>query len=218
MVKRTDEALTPMHAPPARRSRLLLGIAMAATVALGGTFAAQESGGGRGRGFGPPGSALLLALDADHDGSLSASEVGSAAASLKQFDRNGDGRISADELPRMFGRGGREGLPGRGGRGDEPGETRPTTAEDLVSALMAFDANHDSVLTKAEVPARLQGLFDRADVNRDGQLTTDELKQSAAAQPQPADSRDGGRGERDGRGQRGRDGDRPGRPPDPLLA
>ncbi len=41
---------------------------------------------------------VLAALDADHDGEISAAEIDRAAASLKRLDRNRDGYLTADEL------------------------------------------------------------------------------------------------------------------------
>jgi hypothetical protein len=41
---------------------------------------------------------VLSALDADHDGEISAWEIGHAAAALKKLDRNHDGYLSAGEL------------------------------------------------------------------------------------------------------------------------
>ncbi len=41
---------------------------------------------------------VLAALDADHDGEISAWEIDHAAASLKKLDRNHDGYLTADEL------------------------------------------------------------------------------------------------------------------------
>jgi len=41
---------------------------------------------------------VLAALDADHDGELSASEIDHAAAALKTLDRDHDGYLTADEL------------------------------------------------------------------------------------------------------------------------
>jgi hypothetical protein len=63
---------------------------------------------------------------------------------------------------------------------------------------MAFDKNSDGKLKKDEVPERLQGVFARADDNKDGELTPDEIKNAAAAQPQPTAG---------GRGERGREGE-----------
>ncbi len=41
---------------------------------------------------------VLAALDADHDGEISAWEIDHAAAALKKLDRNQDGYLTADEL------------------------------------------------------------------------------------------------------------------------
>jgi predicted anti-sigma-YlaC factor YlaD len=41
---------------------------------------------------------VLAALDADHDGEISAAEIDRAAAALKKLDRNHDGYLTADEL------------------------------------------------------------------------------------------------------------------------
>jgi Ca2+-binding EF-hand superfamily protein len=40
----------------------------------------------------------LAALDADHDGAVSASEIKRAAAALVTLDKNNDGKLTLDEL------------------------------------------------------------------------------------------------------------------------
>ncbi len=48
---------------------------------------------------------VLLLLDVNHDGAIQAMEVTHAASSLKQLDRNGDGKVTPDELrPTMVAR------------------------------------------------------------------------------------------------------------------
>ena len=72
----------------------------------------QQNGGarGEGRGFGEgrgrgPGAFDLAfnALDADHDGEISSSEIANAPTALKTLDRNGDGQITNDEVMPQFG-------------------------------------------------------------------------------------------------------------------
>lgn len=162
-------------------------------------------------------SAIATALDTNHDSVISGAEMDSAPTSLKTLDKNGDGRLTIDELLPAFGRGG-EGGPGREGRGGEgregrggaaePGETPTTSPDELVSLLMAFDKNGDGQLDKAEVPERMQGIFDRADVNKDGKVNADEIRKSAAAASQPNAMGGRGRGEggREGFGREGREG------------
>ena len=73
--------------------------------------------------------------------------------------------------------------------------------------MMAFDANGDGKLSRAELPERFQGLFDRGDTNKDGFLTPDEIRKMVAAQaPPPETAGQGRRGDGEGRGE-GRGGD-----------
>lgn len=143
---------------------------------------------------------LLSALDTAHDGVISSAELSRAPEVLAKLDSNKDGVITPDELrPQGFGRRSEDGAA-------PPGEARPPEASDLVKTLMTFDANGDGKLARTEVPERMQGLFDRADTNRDGVLTSDELTKLADAQQQSAaqGERRGefGRGGPGGRGMR----------------
>ena len=176
--------------------------------------APQDPGGRQGGsgGFPQMASPLATAIDVNHDNTISATEIDGAPAALKTLDRNNDGRLAGDELMPAMGRGGegrggegrgregggegRMGMPG--GRGGEIGETPATTPEELVAMLMTFDKNKDGQLERSEVPERIQGIFDRADGDKNGKLTADEIKKSAAAAPQPnrggREGREGGRG------------------------
>lgn len=53
---------------------------------------------------------------------------------------------------------------------------------DLVTTLFAFDANKDGKLSKDEVPERMQGIFARADADKDGFITREELTKATAGQ------------------------------------
>ena len=128
-----------------------------------------------GGGFGGPPQGMppfpvLLALDADHDGVISAKEIAGASAALKKLDKNHDGKLTMDELmgPR----------PDRGGPGRQGRQGGPNPAE-MVSRLMANDKNHDGKLSKAELPQQFQGMFARADANHDGFLSKAELTKFA---------------------------------------
>ncbi len=153
-------------------------------------------------------SAAFTALDTDKDGTISAEEIASASTSLKTLDKNGDGRITEDEVRPTGGRGpgGRGGgREGRGG-GNEPGETAPPSVDEMVANLMAFDKNGDGKLTRDEVPERMQGLFDRADADKDGVLTTDEIRKMAQSLAAPAGRANAGGREGVGREGGGREG------------
>ena len=62
------------------------------------------------------------------------------------------------------------------GRGDPRDEQRSGAADDLVTRMMVFDKDKDGKLAKAEITdERLLRLFDRADVDKDGLVTKEEL-------------------------------------------
>lgn len=65
----------------------------------------QQGPRGMGPGNGPEGRAnrrppnvLMDALDTNHDGIIDANEIANASAALKKLDKNGDGKLTADEL------------------------------------------------------------------------------------------------------------------------
>src|SRR5262249_41744214 len=134
----------------------LIGLLMLVCVNL----PAQEGGRGPGRGRFP--SLGFTTLDGNGDGVLDDSEIAAAPAVLAKLDKEGDGRITAEEA-RPAGRGpGGEGRGGGGRGGEGRGQEGPPAAdviEENVKTLMAFDADGDGKLTKAELPERFRGIF-----------------------------------------------------------
>jgi hypothetical protein len=57
----------------------------------------------------PPPPPIIAALDANHDGVIDASEIANAPAALLTLDKNGDGKLTMDEL-----------MPPRPPRGEGP--------------------------------------------------------------------------------------------------
>jgi Ca2+-binding EF-hand superfamily protein len=153
-------------------------------------FAQQPRFGGEGRRGGGPGSIGFATLDTNGNGTLEAAEIDASQAVLAKLDKNGDGQISAEEVRPAFpegrGRGGPE-FEGRGRRGPETGAPG-NVVDEMVKTLMSFDANSGGKLAKSELPERMQGIFDRADDNKDGFLTADEIRKLAAAQAAPTRS------------------------------
>lgn len=137
----------------------------------------QPAGGPRHRGPGGPGrmSPVIRALDADHDGELSAAEITGAAAALLTLDTNKDGSLAADELrparpadaPTPPADAPRRGPGGPGGPG---GHARPVNP-----VMLALDANNDGALSAAEI-ANATASLKALDANKDGKLTRDELR------------------------------------------
>ena len=96
----------------------MLGLLAVAGVA---TAIAQSSGGREGPGGGRPPMPIIEALDADHDGVISAIEIKNASVALRKLDKNKDGKLTEDEY-RPMGRG--PGGPGDGDRGGPAGGER----------------------------------------------------------------------------------------------
>jgi Ca2+-binding EF-hand superfamily protein len=97
---------------------------------------------------------VLAVLDVDHDGEVSASEIQNAAAALKTLDKNGDGKLTQDEL-------------------------LPDPVANAVFCVKRLDANGDGKISKEERTgehgSRYRELLDAADQNQDGFVTREEL-------------------------------------------
>ena len=162
---------------------------LAVTLSLAATAQDRRPEGGRGRDGGPPRmNPMFAALDANGDGTIDAAELANASVALKKLDRNGDGKLTDDEVRPAFG--------GRGGPGGPGGGQGAGNADEVVARMLQFDKNADGKLAKDELPERMVAMMERGDANKDGFLTRDELVALAQAQMQrgaTGGDRDGGR-------------------------
>jgi hypothetical protein len=84
-----------------------------------------------------------------------------------------------------------------GGRG------KTETVDEFIAKMMAFDANKDGQLSKDEMTdTRLHALFDRAETNKDGFVTREELAALFAKESLPAGGEFGGPGGPKGKGEK----------------
>jgi hypothetical protein len=170
-----------------------------------------------------PKSLLLEALDTDHDGIISAEEIANAPQSLKKLDKNGDGKITPDELhpprpkdgpppdgnnaapkkrkPPVQAQGQDQNPPPAGPKDPPDGPKGPRDQNDPPhgpphSPLMAaLDTDKDGTLSADEIANASESLK-KLDKNGDGKLTPDEYR------PAPRDGdkgpKDDNKGPRDG--------------------
>jgi hypothetical protein len=87
----------------------------------GGTPPPPPKGGAPGQGDHRPKPPIELVLDANGDGVIDAAEIANAPVALKKLDKNGDGKLTADEYrpphpPRQDGQ-----VPGAQGPAGGPG-------------------------------------------------------------------------------------------------
>ncbi len=139
----------------------------------GRAFGRGRTGGQRGSPAGPRSMAeRLRSRDRDGDGKLSRDEVPERMA--RRFDRmdtNGDGFIDGEELAAMARR-----RPGGGNR--QPG-MRPRSPEAFIARMMQNDQNGDGKLGRDEMPEPMARRFDRMDSNGDGFVDGEELAEVA---------------------------------------
>jgi len=145
---------------------------------------AQPPQGARGQG-GPHGKArpspeaLFDRFDKNDNGKLSADELPERIAEklIEHADADGDGAVTLEELEaaRPERPGGPGGPRGRGGPGGPRGGR--LAPEDLIEK---FDENGSTELTENEVPERLWERLSKADANGNGAVTLEELKETRA--------------------------------------
>jgi len=97
-------------------------------------------------------------LDTDGDGTVTREEMtAEVEKTFAGYDRNQDGKLAADEY---------------GG----PGGVRSAMGGFVKQHAHEIDADGDGAITKNELQGVALRMFDKADPNRDGKLTPDELK------------------------------------------
>lgn len=122
----------------------------------------------------------LMSFDKNGDGVLTPDELPARMQSLfERGDANKDGKLTPDEIKSMAGK---QGMPA-GNQGQDGQRTGMMRTDPILNAL---DADHDGVLSTAEVANAKQALL-TLDKNGDGEITADEMR---PRQQSPADRAD----------------------------
>ena len=139
---------------------------------------------------------LMMALDADKDGSISASEIENASKTSAKLDKDGDGALSPEELRPDFsamddGEMVRQGRPGANG---------PPAGEMIARMFEQRDADKDGKLSGDEIPERMQQNLSRVDENGDGAIDVSEMEKAKVKLGERAGKMRGAKSDKDGAG------------------
>jgi hypothetical protein len=168
---------------------------------------------------GRPRPPLVLALDANQDGTIDKQEIGDATAALKRLDKDRDGRLTPEETRPSRGGGPGMGGPGGGGPGGSgprgqgpggggpgggpppdgpppggggPGGGGPRGGRPRPPLDSALDADQDGVIDTREM-ANASAALKTLDKNQDGSLTLEEIRPFRPRGERPPDGSGEGR-------------------------
>jgi hypothetical protein len=123
---------------------------------------------------------IILALDIDKDGFVSATEIRNATQSLLALDKNQDGKLDRFEMHANSGF-----SKVNASTKAAATKTRSARTSRLMSGadadyfaqkLLEADTNDNDILEPAEIKPSIQRIMHIIDLNEDGQLSLDELK------------------------------------------
>ncbi|MEZ6093591.1 MAG: hypothetical protein R3C03_05040 [Pirellulaceae bacterium] len=183
---------------------------------------------GRGGGVSQGASAgvvpVLVVLDADRDGVMSAAEIANAPNALLQLDADGDGQLTANEVMPRAGQGNgqrmRNGAPGgaggpgggaggAGGVNGGPGRPgQPGGPGSMIDHLFTFDSDGNGELSRAELEAAALAMQGGAGGGQRRGSVGDSFGNQSGAGGAGGQGGAGGRGGRGGRGGAGGQGGR----------
>ena len=157
----------------------------------GGFGGGPGFGGGQGGGGSEEMMNRLIAMDANKNGKLEKDEVPERMQSMfTRADKNEDGAIDKEEMTAMVReRSGGQGTGFGGGQGGFGGR------EFLTQMMERADVDKDGKLSGDEIPPFMRERLEQTDTNKDGALDKSELEAAAARMSE-------GRGQGRGRGQR----------------
>jgi Ca2+-binding EF-hand superfamily protein len=99
--------------------------------------------------------------DTNRDNMITRDElIASRAANFSRFDRNSDGMLTNADIPAIL--------------------RRTAIGQQVETMRMEFDANSDGKVAREEFVSGPTPVFDRADANRDNQLTQPEIDAAKA--------------------------------------
>lgn len=169
-----------------------------------GGFGGPEGRGGAGGGENAEAMVeRLMASDANKDGKLSKEELPERLQSMMaRGDKNEDGSLDKEEIMAIARERAAQGGGGGGFGGPGGGEGRG--GEFMAQMFERADANKDGKLSGEEIPPFMRERLESIDTNKDGSLDKAELEAGMGRMREGRGGRGEGRGEGQGRGEGGR--------------
>jgi Ca2+-binding EF-hand superfamily protein len=127
----------------------------------------------------------IMSRDKNGDGKLTVDELNENEKQMLQgADQNGDGAVDRQELAAMENARNNNNVPG-GQQGVGPGNagivgSNNRRGNEAMGRFFQMDRNHDGKLTTDEVPAGQMGMLKGGDLNGDGAIDASELQQLSA--------------------------------------
>ncbi|NUM55651.1 MAG: protein kinase [Candidatus Hydrogenedentes bacterium] len=122
---------------------------------------------------------VIARFDANRSGAVEPEEMpANAKGVLLKADRDGDGTVTRDEIMAM-----RKRLAGQFLGARDRADQRPNLRKDTIQpedVMLLYDKNADGVITLDEVPAELGNFFRANDLNRDSNVTLQEIEENRA--------------------------------------
>lgn len=138
----------------------------------------------------PPQGDVLARFDTDRSGALEPAEIPvSLSAIVAKADLDANGTITRDELAAA-----RKQLPGPNANLRDRTAQRPGIRKDMLTAeqvMTQFDKNADRVITEDEVPVEQKTFFQGNDLDKNGKITLEEVKENRARMLQKVQRRPG---------------------------
>ena len=120
---------------------------------------------------GRSGEAFFLIFDADGDGVISGSEMRNASQALYKLDVNGDKRLSRQELGSLHNATEEKASSSQLNRSRSELERSDSSRQNFISRIFDYDKDGNGMVSRKEMPDRMQELLQLGDRDKDGAIS-----------------------------------------------
>ncbi|MEM7600272.1 MAG: hypothetical protein AAF357_02525 [Verrucomicrobiota bacterium] len=145
----------------------------------------EKAGPGKGKGDG----SFFKSMDTDGDQSISEAEAGERWERMSQLDKDGNGKVTIQEM-----------MAARSGPGTDPGRGEKGGSGEMFKRA---DKNSDGKISKDEVPEQLWARLGKLDTDGDNAVSQEEAAAARPDSPKPSGGPEKGKGLRVSKTERG---------------